>query len=381
MKSYVYAYRLRNNTYHWCSYSVRTDSLGKFTFKMKENDTVIVYAKPFDFNYYPEYWNNKRSFAEADRIAMTGNITNIDIVVDPKPVYPNGISGAVKDTLSNAVTGHIAAYRIVNGRMEKKYAMVTDSLGLYAFANLLPGKYILFVMPHNNFRPTYFKYNGTQTTNWRNADSVMVDSAGIVSGINFRVVPRSDSGHARITGTLRGYTRNNLIAGAFIYAYDANMKVVSYAVTDQNGKYILGELVPGTYTLISDAIDYRMGASTDIQVDYGRNSALTVPLTVEPEGVTDVENEGVANGFALEQNYPNPFNPSTTIKFSLAEKANVKLAVFDMLGREVAVLVNGEQSVGSHSVEFNASQIASGVYFYKLQSGSLTLTRKLVLMK
>ncbi len=85
--------------------------------------------------------------------------------------------------------------------------------------------------------------------------------------------------------------------------------------------------------------------------------------------------------FALAQNYPNPFNPTTTIDFSLAETGIAHLAVYNMSGQRVAILVNGLMESGAHSVNFNASSLASGVYFYTLQAGDQLATKKLVLMK
>jgi hypothetical protein len=89
--------------------------------------------------------------------------------------------------------------------------------------------------------------------------------------------------------------------------------------------------------------------------------------------------------FALSQNYPNPFNPSTVISYQLPVNSQVTLKVYDMLGREVATLVNGEMKAGSYSVPFNTSKgtlgFSSGVYVYRLEAGSFISTRKLVLMK
>lgn len=84
--------------------------------------------------------------------------------------------------------------------------------------------------------------------------------------------------------------------------------------------------------------------------------------------------------FALRQNYPNPFNPSTTIKYELPRASHVTLTVYDVLGREVATLVNGVEQPGSKSVEFNAGNMASGVYFYRIQAGDYVLTKKLLLL-
>jgi hypothetical protein len=85
--------------------------------------------------------------------------------------------------------------------------------------------------------------------------------------------------------------------------------------------------------------------------------------------------------FNLAQNYPNPFNPSTTISFSLPSKSFVSLKIFDVVGREVKTLVSQELSAGNYKQQWNANGMPSGVYFYRLQSGSFTETKKLILLK
>jgi hypothetical protein len=91
--------------------------------------------------------------------------------------------------------------------------------------------------------------------------------------------------------------------------------------------------------------------------------------------------------FMLEQNYPNPFNPSTIIGYVLQEKSNAKLSLINILGEEVAILVNEEQDKGFHKVDINAANLPSGVYLYKLQAGNpangtgFTETKKLMLLK
>jgi len=89
----------------------------------------------------------------------------------------------------------------------------------------------------------------------------------------------------------------------------------------------------------------------------------------------------VPGSFNLQQNYPNPFNPSTTIKFELPRASQVTLTVYDILGREVSVLVNDREDAGIHEVKFDGANLASGVYFYRLQAGTYVETRKLLLLK
>ena len=85
--------------------------------------------------------------------------------------------------------------------------------------------------------------------------------------------------------------------------------------------------------------------------------------------------------FSLHQNYPNPFNPSTKIQYSIAERSIVTLKIYDMLGREVADIVNGIKEAGNYEVNFDASKLVSGLYVYTLRAGNFTVSRKMILMK
>jgi hypothetical protein len=85
--------------------------------------------------------------------------------------------------------------------------------------------------------------------------------------------------------------------------------------------------------------------------------------------------------FALHQNYPNPFNPTTTIVYGLRERTIVELKLFDVLGREIETIFDGEQDAGYYEVEFNASRLPSGIYFYRLQAGSFVETKKMLLLR
>ena len=102
--------------------------------------------------------------------------------------------------------------------------------------------------------------------------------------------------------------------------------------------------------------------------------------------ITDVKEETLPGEFALQQNYPNPCNPSTTIQYSIPGNVvetlhATSLRVFDILGNEVATLVNENKPTGNYEVKFDASNLSSGIYFYKLQSGSFVQTKKFILIK
>jgi len=106
------------------------------------------------------------------------------------------------------------------------------------------------------------------------------------------------------------------------------------------------------------------------------------PDTIVVKTATAIYDEpGVVKDFALRQNYPNPFNPATQIQYYIKKNSNVNLTVYDVTGKVVSVLVDSYQSQGDYQVDFNAENLTSGVYIYKLTAGKFTETRKMVLMK
>jgi hypothetical protein len=120
-----------------------------------------------------------------------------------------------------------------------------------------------------------------------------------------------------------------------------------------------------------------VGGSFSTISGIGRESVAGMddPLTFVTSG------EALPTSISLEQNFPNPFNPSTTIKYSIPKSSLVVLKIYDVLGNEVATLVNNEKPVGSYEVEFNATDLSSGIYFYKLQAGSFVATKKMILLR
>jgi parallel beta-helix repeat protein len=113
---------------------------------------------------------------------------------------------------------------------------------------------------------------------------------------------------------------------------------------------------------------------------YYRLKQIDFDGTTEYSNIIEVT-FGAVSEFALDQNYPNPFNPSTKINYSIKEKSNVELKIFDLLGSEIVTLVNEEKSPGNYVVSFDASLLSSGVYLYTIKAGSFVQTRKMLLMK
>lgn len=130
----------------------------------------------------------------------------------------------------------------------------------------------------------------------------------------------------------------------------------------------------GTYTISFSAVGWPAMLQGTFTATKISGSGITV-------SVKEVTNKIVPEAFMLFQNYPNPFNPSTTISFALPSRSFVSLKIFDLLGREVATIVTEEMSAGSYSKQWNATNVSSGIYYYRLQAGTYIETKKLVLLK
>ena len=158
----------------------------------------------------------------------------------------------------------------------------------------------------------------------------------------------------------RSFNGSEFAAVGFVDGNGTTTEIQNYSFTDR-------DLEVGSYT-------YRL-KQVDLDGTYDYSNTVDVDVDIV---VPDV--------FTLEQNYPNPFNPSTTIKFSLAVDSKVSLKVFDILGQEVTSLVNGQLTAGSHEINFNALNLNSGVYFYRIEANGVdgtnfTSVKKMILTK
>ncbi|NWG27526.1 MAG: T9SS type A sorting domain-containing protein [Ignavibacteriaceae bacterium] len=140
----------------------------------------------------------------------------------------------------------------------------------------------------------------------------------------------------------------------------ADKRSVSYAWFDQRGITIL------SYTNPSDSVNF--------------TTASIIEAELAPASAEQINNV-IPKNFQLDQNYPNPFNPSTKIRYSIPEASFASIKVYDMLGKELAILVNEEQSAGNYEVDFNAAGLSSGIYFYQLQAGNFVEMRKMILLR
>jgi hypothetical protein len=157
-----------------------------------------------------------------------------------------------------------------------------------------------------------------------------------------------------------------------------------YCVSGKDGSLIFNNNLPGD-RINSVNVMPSVDGNYSFELLAGSKEGKVVCFSggVDTVSTGIVNEELIPDNFVLFQNYPNPFNPSTKIKFSIPAglKHIVSLRVYDILGNEVATLVNEEKPAGVYEVEFDASMYSSGVYFYKLQTGSFIDVKKMILLK
>ena len=218
-----------------------------------------------------------------------------------------------------------------------------------------------------NVMPLYPSAGGT----WTPGDTVYVAVVGLVD-------PRTIGGYwAPFDSVVDGNHFISISTPRLNYKSSNGNTHVFWALPGQFGS---APYVGHRYTA---AVFLRVGADKPGNWKIFGYWPFTVSNPGHAAGVASTENffPNLIEKFSLAQNFPNPFNPETTIRYSLAESGQVKLTIYDMLGKEVTVLVKGFQRAGKHQVSWKAEHLPSGNYFYRLESGGNVMMQRMTLLK
>jgi hypothetical protein len=364
----------------------RTDSLGHFDALVLSGRSYYALAgKP---GFAPQFYDHVADPAGATAIAVDGDVAKIDFNLSPLTIPQTySINGLVQDSAGARIPSRIVAFPIAPlANVLKTRFTFTDSLGEYTLPSVLPGRYHVLAIPFGRYAPSFYKAGEFGVFRWKDADTVVV-SNGNVAGIDIGVVPITGPGIARLIGFVR--RNGTALPGARLIAQSQAGSAVGFGLSDGAGAYTIDNLPQGELTVTVDATGY-----TAVDQALSISSPAGVVNQDFSLSVTSVQTRaGSASpqAFALLQNYPNPFNPSTVVSFRLPATSTVRLTVYNLLGQEVATLVNGSFGAGQHQVEWTGrnatgSAMASGVYFYRLEAKSSTgesfsSLRKMMLVK
>ena len=368
-------------------YSAKTDSLGKYSAQIPPGSYIAFAKAP---GYATAFYLDQSDLLSANVLELQKDSAGINFTLSKLPPVALGtMKGTILDSSEHCgVPSRVIASRdrwLTKDKfgVSPSYVVDTDSLGTYTFDQLLPGSYFVLAVPLGNYAPAFYSTDSANAK-WKKATRVAIDGNS-VTGIDIYVhqIPTSVSGYAAISGTVHLSSGSaSTMAGAIVYAI-RNNAAAGFAITDNKGNYNIDGIAPGTYMVTVDRLGYTETASKTGTVTYsatGTPGNVVVDLALTPTSVSQTSTAQPAQ-FTLGQNYPNPFNPSTTIEYALDRSGIVTLKIYNIIGQEVATLVNGFQNAGTYRAVFNAGGLSSGVYFYRLQSEKLSQTQKMILMK
>ena len=379
---------------------------------------------------FPYYWYGVQALSQ-DTVIISGFNDNGDIHTgiarwtfnggatwtnDIILRIPNGVGWTTRVHFFNANTGIISAeysgamhYTTTGGKdsLSWNYVQVNSDLGWFA-GNI-------DAQPNGNVYTTgiHFAHSTNFGLTWTSANSADNVFDGGVDFLDYNNL-KGWTGGGSISPTSAGWVHRTTDGGttwsARLNTFPFPIRAVKF-FNDNTGLAIGGNLnseAGGIYSTTDAGTTWNLDINTAAEMfslDYrqispdsldiwcvgstGGGTGFTGKLYKSRTGsLTGIVHEGnaIPQHFGLNQNYPNPFNPSTNIKFDIpfvrnAYMRSVQLKIFDILGKEVTTLINQQMQPGSYEVEWNASNYPSGVYFYKLTSGSFTDTKKLILLK
>ncbi len=310
--------------------------------------TTIKYNNSLEFQ-----WVNKisdPSFAYSALHIKADNSGNVRISGSHWISYsPSGAENFTAKIKYNGITQWIRSYYAAGSYSNTSSGLTVDGSG----NTIVVGN--SWIPSTINQHAYILKYNSSGTLVW---DTVYQDPS---HQSQFNSVTSDIYGNFYITGYLLGgstFKYNSVNDLKWVTTYPGGSGKIKLG--SGNSVYVAGGQ-PGVP--VGSGVDY-------LTLKYSQSSSSPVSSLINKD-----------NKFALSDNYPNPFNPATSIKFSIPAQGNVVLKVYDNIGREVATLVNQNMEAGEHEAVFDGSNLASGVYFYKLISGEFTDVKKMILVK
>ena len=367
--------------------TVRSEENGGFEFTGLPSGNYAVRA--VRHGYEPMWYDGKQKRSEADPVLVTAlePAAGIDFALKARQREGGRISGRVTEQSAEELPAEqaaalegalVTAIPLTFARMAHA---VSGPDGFYELSGLAAGKYVVVCRARGYIGEYY-----PDAHHWSGADVIIVPEGGAIEAIHFALTPQ-EGGPYMVAGSVRDET-GQPVEGAYV-AMTLENEVIAAAVSEADGYYEFGDLPAGSYRVSASTVKSASRDAGDANVTVGEGADAIVDLVLALES-TGVDAAAGPRSYALEQNYPNPFNPGTEIRFSLAARAEVRLVVYNILGKQIRVLLQGMRDAGSHTAVWDGrdrtgAAMASGYYFYRLSaragSDTYTATRRMVLLR
>ena len=342
-----------------------TDANGNYSIQMTSDTAGNPWRASLVSNPFPPYI----VYPVEDTVIISGNLSGINFSFLPAVAQ---IAGYVKDENGNSLVNTSVYVNPISTNNNVNYNTLTNSSGFFQLG-LQESDLSQYQNGWNV--GSYFENSNNMTTNLLDGLAHVNSISPGDSIVRNIVIYKANS---TISGTV---TLNGISPGFSIQFVAENQdSAQSSAFSDASTGNITFPVSNKIYNYHIHYINiYQTVYSYDVIAHPG-DTNVKIQLSTSPLSVKQTSGD-VPKQFNLSQNYPNPFNPTTVIEYSLPKSGAVKLAVYDILGREVSSLVNENQLAGSYKVEFNADKLASGIYFYQIRSNNYISTKRMVLLK
>jgi len=356
-------------------------------YKLHKNGTVID-SKEIGTNPYSLAISNGKIYitnGPASNVSVIQESDFTDVKTSDVGAYPQEIiahDGKIFVANNSLYGGAIdSTVSVIDGSTDEVIKIIKGRRNPFSFSSISlaisDDNHLIFGCPGSETKAMIYKM---ELNTFTKVDSFTIPTYGLDRDI---LVDRNNN-----KLLFKSYTNE-------IVEIDMNTKKVELLVSDQNLLSITGyacDYISNKHFIV-DAKDFVANGSFNVyNIDgslvnsYETSIAPRRILLDYEESTVSIDDDIIADEFRLDQNYPNPFNPTTTIRYSISsevkrEAQNVRLVVFDVLGNEIAMLVNEQKSAGVYEVNFDGSQLSSCVYYYRLQTGDFISTRKMLLVK
>lgn len=375
------------------TFSGETDENGSYEIVAKTispEDSMIAFAEAN--GYFAEFYEDESTFLTADVIKVKANSTvTVNFALDTIDTTSGfSISGTVYDALDGNIIpfGSVTAY--TNATNIGQTFVNVDSNGNYAFDTIFPTGSEVFLQAWAG--PMYLPsiYDGVQS--WEDATPITIDNQDI-TGIDFPLVKKEP--RRTPLGALRGIVNpaglskvtSDQFDGSTVFVRSENYggwKEADYV--DDNGSFNLPIEGYGSYDILLTAPG-RQDTYANIVVDQESGLVINdISIDMGVTGITDPNEAIIIKSNRLYAAYPNPFNPTTTIRVDLAEKQDVNLVIYNVVGQQIRTLQNGQLQSGVNYFTWNgkdqaANEVSSGMYFYQLRTKNDLQTKTLIFLK